>query len=1212
MEQESGKLLHSIGLDLTDLKKDANQAKDLLGDIGKTAVVEGDKIDKAFRDSFKRVKEDLNDLSIGKGFSTGMQSSLYSVQNLVSGNEVLSSTVEKVNNAVEASTAVQEIATLANFKAATQTGLLSTAKTIYTAVLTRLTTALRSSTVAAQAFSGALSMGLSVAIGVAMAAWERYNQKQEEAKKLMKERLEIERTATEQLYKGRLELDNNIRSIEQFTGTKEQEKQKISELNSKYGETFGHFQTLDGWYNALINRGADYAESLYLQAKAQEVFNRAIKSSLDADEIKKSGLDDYAPWYGDIAKAVMPTLGTGLYSKSIEAASQEKNKQEALRRAEAKRLEDEGKSILDQVRTLNSKNDFGFHADPSKGGKATGSSRKDDPFIKSLEDRKKQYAEYSKFLYSSDKDISDNAKQTFANLLKGGETYLQYLAKQREKLIDTLTKDPDNKTASSNLQSVRSAIADLESNNDAKELAERTKQLLSIEKQQSEFLTESQLNNSQARINAMEDGFDKEMAQIELNFQKEQQENAKRLQRAIELEKSRQEELWKAANPEKAKRGEKFDSSHITAASLPIVQLSNHTEATELTSQKRLTAEKTVLEKMLKEFQTFEEKRTSITDKYIREREELLKAGIYDDNREKLISEKETEALNALDLEAAKKNEVFRLWMNQLSGQTLQNLEKTLYEAEAILSTLIFNGYSEQDLATARARVETAKKAVQEARTKKDNAPEPEARKSWEVLADTIHNTASAIDGVADSFTGTTQEALKTAATVLNTTVGIIDAIQNLASSTAKGIQGTATAAAAAISTAEKASVILTVISLAVQAVTALINFSKKQAERVRETAVAIRDLNIELDRLARKNNMNSSVGIFGADKWLQAQKNVRGLNEAFKDFDKTLDKVFKAYGTSQKGLEHLMNLPGGEYFKEQYKGWDIREAILADTNLLMEKNGKKLIEIFPQLFKDTGIDYEMLGEFINSEIFGKLSLDVQDYLIEVKEKWDAYQDYLTALKEYLSDIFGELGNQMSDAMVDAFKNGESAAEAFTESVSKMLEQLAKQMIYSVTLAPIIKKAEEDFLKIQANSGLSDGQKFEQFSGVLGTLVDEAVGQQDNANALFKKYQDIAKEKGFDIFGSDNTRTGSQKGIAQASQDSVDELNGRFTAVQGHTSVLPEMNASLKLGLTIWSGQLRHLQNIDSNTSKLISIESDMRSVKNTLSDIENKGLKLR
>ena len=61
------------------------------------------------------------------------------------------------------------------------------------------------------------------------------------------------------------------------------------------------------------------------------------------------------------------------------------------------------------------------------------------------------------------------------------------------------------------------------------------------------------------------------------------------------------------------------------------------------------------------------------------------------------------------------------------------------------------------------------------------------------------------------------------------------------------------------------------------------------------------------------------------------------------------------------------------------------------------------------------------------------------------------------------------------------------------------------------------------------------------------------LSQQGNYNALMQRYQEMAAKKGFNLFSDDATRTGANKGIATASQDSVNELNGRMTAVQGHT-----------------------------------------------------------
>ena len=81
----------------------------------------------------------------------------------------------------------------------------------------------------------------------------------------------------------------------------------------------------------------------------------------------------------------------------------------------------------------------------------------------------------------------------------------------------------------------------------------------------------------------------------------------------------------------------------------------------------------------------------------------------------------------------------------------------------------------------------------------------------------------------------------------------------------------------------------------------------------------------------------------------------------------------------------------------------------------------------------------------------------------------------------------------------------------------------------------------------------------------------------------------------------------SEKGIATASQESVDELNGRATAIQGHTYSLME---SAKLLVANSARILDHLAGIEDNTkhlSKLESIEGDMQAVKNTVNDIALK-----
>ena len=113
----------------------------------------------------------------------------------------------------------------------------------------------------------------------------------------------------------------------------------------------------------------------------------------------------------------------------------------------------------------------------------------------------------------------------------------------------------------------------------------------------------------------------------------------------------------------------------------------------------------------------------------------------------------------------------------------------------------------------------------------------------------------------------------------------------------------------------------------------------------------------------------------------------------------------------------------------------------------------------------------------------------------------------------------------MSDALVDAFKNGTDAASAFADSVSDMLETLAEQMVYSVTLAPIMEEAQSAMLDVMKDTSLTDKQKYVQWTNILNGLVSDATEQQQIANSLYEAYQQAAKEQAGDNDGQDDNDT---------------------------------------------------------------------------------------
>lgn len=70
----------------------------------------------------------------------------------------------------------------------------------------------------------------------------------------LKEMTEIEKDGRAQMVRTRFELKSVTDEIKNFTGSKEQEKAKVEELNRKYGESFGYYKTLSEWYDTLIQR----------------------------------------------------------------------------------------------------------------------------------------------------------------------------------------------------------------------------------------------------------------------------------------------------------------------------------------------------------------------------------------------------------------------------------------------------------------------------------------------------------------------------------------------------------------------------------------------------------------------------------------------------------------------------------------------------------------------------------------------------------------------------------------------------------------------------------------------------------------------------------------------------------------------------------------------------------------------------------------------
>lgn len=469
-------------------------------------------------------------------------------------------------------------------------------------------------------------------------------------------------------------------------------------------------------------------------------------------------------------------------------------------------------------------------------------------------------------------------------------------------------------------------------------------------------------------------------------------------------------------------------------------------------------------------------------------------------------------------------------------------------------------------------------------------------------LFDSIKNLGSAIGGEAGEI------------------IGVIGDIGQFALMAMHGVESASETASTAIQTVEKASVILAIISAAIQIATkiaSLFNSTDHMAEFRKEMT----KLNYELE-LAKLNAEISTDknSIFGDDLWGNAVKNVNLAQEALEKYNGTLDRISNR--KKYTGLTALMAEVHGIKNSYDSLGDSIADMQVKVQHKTWFRSAKysSLKDAVPELFNADGtVNQDALEKFIGSDTFKKLSEENQKYLQEMSDYWKAYEEAVDQVKDYLTDIFGDLGNTMSDALVDAFKNGTDAAKAFTDSVSDMLETLAKQMIYSVTLAPLIEQAQEQMLSVMKNGDLSDEQKFNNYISILDGLTSGVLGQQDAYNALLKKYQEMASNQGLNIFKPDDES--EEKGVsgkleAAMTEGTASELVGLWNMTAMDIRVLlnlssehfSECRRSWDITYSIWEETQKIASNTErtaNNTDGLVEkLEDGLKSVKDELSEI--------
>jgi hypothetical protein len=353
-------------------------------------------------------------------------------------------------------------------------------------------------------------------------------------------------------------------------------------------------------------------------------------------------------------------------------------------------------------------------------------------------------------------------------------------------------------------------------------------------------IEQGELDRAQTKIDLMNEGFDREMAQNELNYKRMLFENQQREAAMVKALQDIREREWETENPTAKKSGQTFDRSTVTAADLTSEQQASIAEYYRVAEDIRNKANQDSLKKMLADVMTYEQRRNEIAEEYARKRASMQnadgtpKAGFTQGNIDE-NNRNEQNAYTALDEEFAAREQTFQAWMDAISNMTLSQLENVLLQAQEALEAAKASGVSGSQLAAARAKVNTARQEVAKAKAQNDVAPGKRAIKEWEDLYKTLNEAKDEFESIGEAVGGVAGEIISTAGQIMTSSLSMINGIVQLANMASVSMQGTAVAAGTAISTVEKASVILTIISAALQIAMAIVNLFNKDKKREKE-----------------------------------------------------------------------------------------------------------------------------------------------------------------------------------------------------------------------------------------------------------------------------------------------------------------------------------------------------------------------------------------
>ena len=860
---------------------------------------------------------------------------------------------------------------------------------------------------------------------------------------------------------------------------------------------------------------------------------------------------------------------------SVEAAEKELSRLRDLYKKAG--TDAERNSLAKKIATQEAEVERLSYKSSSKGGKSGGSGSRStkDPYAEELKTRKELYAKYLKWVTSEDKTVRDAAPTEFAALLKGGTSYLDYLNKQRDSIEAKAKKTANdlknlstlnNEIAEATKESVLSDF-DAQLNKELEQCKTVGEQLAVIAKKREE------LKNDNSDVdNAKKERLDTKETDTKEQAKKETAELLKEyagyLQEKLDFEESyaRNRELLTKQAAEASTEEER----KVAEAALAALEKKRQEYA------KRSGSEQ--YDKLLEEYQSYQQKQTAIQEKYSQQRAEAEKQG----NLAMIsqINAKEQEELSKL---AASRLMATESWnqlfsdISRLSSSTIKKLLEDINNKKINLSAQ-FNPTDlkaiNDQLMNARNELEkrnpflSLKNSLSELRAvmkaeKLLESDDPfvkslqEKKKQYQDYTDAVNSSDEILAGSAKDAYADLLSQGSTYIDFLRRKIAELNKQKVELKITTEGEEQLNVLQAALDKETGQTKSVSQGFKDAFKSIGSSIDFvsgcfdsvvggiKKMGISMDEETEAILGDIGGMMDgasQLASGIATGNPLGVI--------QGSIGLLSSAFDLFnfrDRKAEKSIKRHqeavkklGYAYNELEHAVDKALGEskYQNQSAVIKNLRAQQSEIEGMIADEESKKKT------------DHGRIDEW--REQYKEIGRQIEDVIDEITQ-------------DITQTTFSELGDSLADALVDAFESGEDAAKAFGDVANDVLKNAVKNALKMKLLDEPLQQA---IKQLQHDMGFD-----EEGNGTFDGLTEAEQARFKNAikeaGANFAAAMDMYKDLFTDL---DNTDPSTLSGaISSASQESIDLLAGQTNAVRQNQVT----------SIQLIREQLMHLANMD-------------------------------